>query len=804
MDRYICIHGHFYQPPRENPWLEEIESQDSAYPFHDWNERVTAECYAPNAAARILDSQKKIADIVNNYSKISFNFGPTLLSWMENHAPHVYEAILEADRISQKKFSGHGAAIAQAYNHVIMPLANSRDKETQVVWGIKDFEYRFKRKPEGMWLPETAVDLETLGILAARNIKFTILSPTQAARVRKLDEATWQDTTGGRIDPQIPYLCRLPSGKSIVLFFFNGPISQEVAFAGLLNNGENFARRLIDSFPREESKETFLCHIATDGETYGHHHRFGDMALAYCLEYIQSKNLAKITVYGEFLEKFPPTQEVEILENTSWSCIHGIERWRANCGCHLGVHAHWTQEWRLYLRQSLDWLRDELINSFQKEILRYLKKSWEARDHYIDVILQRSEERLEKFLEGFAKSKLTSEEMVKVIKLLEIQRQAMLMYTSCGWFFDEISGIETIQVMQYAARAIQLMKETNGMDLEKDFLDRLKLALSNVVELKDGARVYERFVAPSIIDLFSVGVHYALSSLFQDYLRQTKIYSYEVEREMYEHKELGSKKLAIGRIKIYSSVTGEEIAMSFAVLHQGEHNLNCGATADLSADLFKRMKEEIWGAFGDENFSAVWNLMDKHFGTHQYSLWDIFKSAQEKILNEILDPTLKGLDRLFRQIYQQNYPLIHAKKDKRISLPKTLATMVEFILHRDLQKFLEDEPLNLEQLQKLIKEVRRRSFELDKGTLSHIASAKVNHLMQNFFANPQETSLMITVDATLRVLDKLPLNLNLWKSENLYFFIKKKFYPMMQEKTKQGDPKAKAWVKVFEDLGKYL
>src|SRR5215472_9342071 len=337
---YVCIHGHFYQPPRENPWLEAVELQDSAYPYHDWNERVTAECYEPNSASRILD-ENRIREITNNYSSISFNFGPTLLSWLHAFSPRVYDAILDADKESQTRFSGHGSALSQCYNHLIMPLANDRDKRTQVVWGIRDFEHRFGRKPEGMWLPETAVDLATLEILAESGIRFTILAPRQARRTRKIGGRNWREVSEERIDPTMVYLLRLPSRRSISLFFYDGPISRGVAFERLLDNGEGFAKRLLGAFSEERAWPE-LVHIATDGETYGHHHRYGEMALTYALEFIQSKQLADITNYGEYLDRHPPTHDVEIFEKSSWSCIHGIERWRADCGCHAG-HAGWNQ-----------------------------------------------------------------------------------------------------------------------------------------------------------------------------------------------------------------------------------------------------------------------------------------------------------------------------------------------------------------------------------------------------------------------------------------------------------------------------
>ncbi|MEO1654657.1 MAG: glycoside hydrolase, partial [Bacteroidota bacterium] len=347
MEKFICIHGHFYQPPRENPWLEEIELQESAEPYHDWNERITAECYNPNGVSRILNGDGQIIDIVNNYSNISFNFGPTLLSWMKDNAPSSYQYILDGDKESIQRFNGHGSAIAQVYNHIIMPLANRRDKETQVIWGIEDFRYRFGREPKGMWLSETAADIESLEVLAKYNIQYTILAPNQARRFRKLGSEEWYEG----VNPKLHYVCRLPSGRSIVLFFYDGEVSQAIAFKGLLKDGEQFANHLIGSFS-EHHEGPQLVHVATDGESYGHHHRHGDMALAYCLRYIEENNLARITNYSEYLSLFPPQYEVEIYDNSSWSCAHGVERWKSNCGCSTGGRPEWNQEWRAPIREA--------------------------------------------------------------------------------------------------------------------------------------------------------------------------------------------------------------------------------------------------------------------------------------------------------------------------------------------------------------------------------------------------------------------------------------------------------------------
>ncbi|HMF75802.1 MAG TPA: DUF3536 domain-containing protein, partial [Bryobacteraceae bacterium] len=428
---YLCIHCHFYQPPRENPWLEEIELQDSAYPYHDWNERITAECYGPNLAARILDEQQRIARIVNNYSKISYNFGPTLLSWAAEHSPTEYKGIIDSDKQSQKYFSGHGSAVAQAYNHMIMPLASRRDKITQIRWGLDDFVFRFGRPPEGMWLPETAVDLETLDLMAEAGINYAILAPHQAKAVRPLEGGDWRDVSGSKIDPTRAYLVKTPSGRAINLFFYDGPISQAVAFEKLLHDGGGFAARLTGAFSSERTWPQ-LMHIATDGETYGHHHRHGEMALAYALNTVETRKTAKITNYGEFLALFPPTHEVLIINNTSWSCVHGVERWRSNCGCN-GGRPGWNQEWRRPLREALDWLRDHITPRFEALGAKLLSDPWAARDGYISVVLDRTSESRVRFGQQHFARILTAEEQVTVWKLMELQRHAMLMYTSCGW-----------------------------------------------------------------------------------------------------------------------------------------------------------------------------------------------------------------------------------------------------------------------------------------------------------------------------------------------------------------------------------
>ena len=802
MNRSVCVHCHFYQPTRENPWLEEVELEDSAYPYHDWNERITAECYAPNTASRILDTDRRIIDIENNYAKISFNVGPTLLSWMERQAPEVYRAIIQADRMSQERFSGHGSAIAQVYNHMIMPLANSRDKRTQVIWGMRDFTYRFGRKPEGMWLAETAVDLETLDILAEHGIIFTILAPHQARRVRKKGEQEWKDVSGGTVDPKMPYQCQIPSGRAITLFFYDGPVSKDVAFGDLLKSGENFAARLLGLFSKKEEPQ--LVHIATDGESYGHHHRFGDMALAYALHHIESRNLARLTNYAEYLENYPPAYEVEIFENTSWSCVHGVERWKSDCGCNTGTHPGWTQGWRAPLREAMNWLRDNLVRIYERQVTPYVRDPWRARNDYIEVMLDRSIQNAETFFSKHLIRDPSSTERVKLLRLSEMQRHAMLMFTSCGWFFDEISGIETLLVMKHASSALQLAKEVSGEDLEPQYIKILERASSNAPELKNGARVWEAFVRPAAIDLLRVGAHYAVSSLFEEYPETIKIGCYTTKGEIYDMIEAGIQRLAVGKASVGSDITGEERAIGFAVMHLGDHNLIGGVREYMGDNPFSLMCQEIKNAFGKSDIPEVIRLMDKHFETHNYSLWHLFRDEQRKVLNQILDSTLKEIEASFRQIYERHYPVMQVMREMRIPLPKAFTTATELLIGTDLRRELKNEGLDFERIQKLVEETKRWSLELDKKSLGFVASQKINSLMQRLSQAPDEVAVLETIENVFRILSALALQLDLWKAQNIYFSIGTQRYDEMEKRSDQGDSGAKQWLAHFNKLGAYL
>jgi alpha-amylase/alpha-mannosidase (GH57 family) len=803
MDRYVCIHGHFYQPPRENPWLEAIELQDSAYPYHDWNERITAECYLPNATSRILDGDGRILRIQNNYSKISFNFGPTLLDWMEGKAPEVYRAVLAADRESRENFSGHGSALAQVYNHMILPLANRRDKFTQVLWGIRDFEHRFGRAPEGLWLSETAADLETLDVLARLGIRFTVLSPHQAHQVRRLRGRNWIDVSGGRIDPSRAYALRLPSGRRMNLFFYDGPISQAVAFEKLLANGENFAARLMSSFSEDRTWPQ-LAHIATDGETYGHHHRFGEMALAYALQHIETNESTRLTNYGEFLEKHPPTHEVRVFENSSWSCIHGIERWRGNCGCNSGMNPGWNQEWRGPLRAALDWLRDRLAQFCEEMGGRWFKDPWAARDDYIRVILDRSPERLEKFFQKHALFPLADMDRVRALKLMEMQRHAMLMYTSCGWFFDDLSGIETIQVIQYAGRAMQLSEELSGDSLEPQFLERLEKAKSNIPDHRDGRHIYEKFVKPAMVNLEKVGAHYAIRSLFEPYAEHDRIYCFAVDREEFKSSEAGKMKLSLGRARFTSRVTGESVLQSFGVLHFGDHNVNGGVREFRGEEAYQSLVQEISDAFSRADLAEVIRLLDRNFGKNIFSLRSLFRDEQRRILIRILESNLADAGAVYRQLYERNAPLMRFLVDLASPLPKSFQAAAEFSLNRSLRDVLMAEEPPLDRVQSLLEEAKGLQIVLDEVSLGYALKETIERTAAKFSAQPAALALLRKLEGLAALARSLPFPVDLWRAQNIFFDVLQTAYPEKRLQAEKGEEEAQAWLEHFRSLGEKL
>ena len=840
-ERYICIHGHFYQPPRENPWLETVETQDSAAPYHDWNDRITAECYAPNGAARIVNAENRIVRILNNYGWISFNFGPTLLSWLKENAPRVYRMILDADLNSRERFSGHGSAMAQVYNHIIMPLASTRDRITQIRWGIADFESRFTRKPEGMWLSETAVDTETLELLAGHEIKFVVLAPGQCARVRPLvspaaknGEAAasncappaagtaipskngstvveainpaidpWTETPDASVDTTQPYVVHLKDGRSIAIFFYDGPRSRAIAFEGLLNDGKNFARRLIGGFTDADRPQ--LVHVATDGESYGHHHRYGEMALAFAMKWIQGGDQARLTNYGEFLAKFPPTCEAQIVEDTSWSCAHGVERWRSNCGCN-GGHQGWNQQWRSPLRAALDWLRDTvapLAEAKAKDLFPDLDR---ARNGYIQVVLDR--EKRDAFLTLYGKPGLSEQQRIDALELMELERHAMLMYTSCGWFFDEISGIETVQIIAYASRVLQLSASlfaAAGAALEPEFIRQLGEAKSNVAAKKDGAAIYNDFVKGMRVGLEQVAAHYAISSIFKTYGSQTDLFCYTIQRQAYEVVSSGRGRIVIGQAHIASNFTEEQETVLFAVLHFGDQNITAAvkpynASAE-SAAAHANFVQQVRTAVIRADFPTVIRLFDSYFPGPSYSIQSLFRDEQLRIVELIMKTTLSEVEDSLITIYRDQAALLHFLSESQLPRPTALNLAANFAINAGLRRALESDPIDAIELRSYLGLARADQVTLDKPLLSYIADQKMKRAMLDLQEETVDTAehsaALENALLVSQTISELPFELNLWQAQNIWYDVYRRI-----GKSCSLDPTS--WCRKFFELGKLM
>lgn len=810
-DIFLTIHGHFYQPPRENPWLEAIELQDSALPFHDWNERINKECYNPNSISKIVDNRNRILDVVNNYEHMSFNFGPTLLSWMEHFAPLTYERIIKADIESVSEHSGHGNAMAQVYNHIIMPLANENDKQTQIKWGIRDFEYRFGRKPEGMWLAETAVDDETLKFLEENGIKFTVLSPYQALKFRQEGDKDWQDVSWGNIDPARSYRYYIKSapGKFIDLFFYDGAISRSVAFDELLKDGNKFIKRLKEGISDCRDYPQ-LINIATDGESYGHHTKFGDMALSYVLKIRAKDEGFKITNYAEYLDKYRSNCEVDIKQASSWSCFHGVGRWKEDCGCSTGGHPGWNQKWRKPLRDALDYLRDELIVVFENEGQKYFGNVWNVRNKYINVILDRNEMNVKKFQQENFKPDLTDDDKVRAMELLEIQRQAMLMYTSCGWFFSEISGIETVQIMKYAARAMQLAARFTSKNLEEKFLEILSQAKSNIPEFGTGKDIFERFVKPSIITVKQIATLWALSSLYQDFEDEENVYCYTITRKAYKKVQKNSSTFIVGHIEIQSKITLQKSNVMFALMQYAGGDFHCTIKEYSDDAEFNRIKNDLIKIYTMNTLTEIIRALDEYFGKEYFTLKDIFIEERRKILQILLKGKLEKFSQTYQEMYDEGKGSIYHLQGLGLSIPDEFKISAEYALSHKFNDivvhsggFVEDDLI--QQATDINFEAKKIDIKLDKSPSNLVFSKKIlqniNRLVHSF--EIQQADVVLEIFDNVR---KLELNVDIAEAQNIYFT---KIYHRIgdiiaSEAFKNKKSSNKRFVEMLLDIGENL
>ena len=721
---FITVHGHFYQPPRDNPYLEAIERQPSASPFHDWNERIHHQCYRPNVFARVLNEQGEVIDIVNNFEYLSFNVGPTLLSWLERHDLEVYQKIIEADRLSCQRLNGHGNAIAQAYNHVILPLANWQDKITQIRWGKEDFQLRFGREPEGMWLPETAVDYPTLEALIEENIRFIILSPAQAQRCRPLPTANhpaprfWQEVGGAQINPTRPYRCYVDGEEFIDIFFYDGPISADMGFHNVLSTSQYFAERLRQAI-QGDHRPSQLINVATDGETFGHHKPGTEKSLAYAFTREFPAREWQVTNYAHYLSQHPPTWEVMLKPVSAWSCPHGVERWRSACGC--GAEPGTYQHWRKPLRNSLDWLRDHLADIFVSEGKKHFIDPWAARNDYIQVLRDRAQ--ITPFLNQHSDHALTPQEQIEALRLLEMQRNALLMYTSCGWFFEEISRPEGVQILRYAARAIELAGELSDQVLETELIKRLAQAPSNNPHFQTAAEIYQELVKTSRISLEQIAAHYALSSLFKPQPQQTQHYAYYITQQDYQRQTIGAVTLAMGELKMQSRTTGETDHVVFGVLHLGGWDFHCCVQPFPGRTAYSQQMEQIFATFKHGSAAKTILAMKAHFGEQSLGLENLFVEKRMEIMQQLAQQTKTRLHELYTQIYRDNYSILVAFHQDQLPVPRELQVAAEITLSQRCLNSLQaleqaEEDLVarheiLEELEAITKEAHHLELTLD-------------------------------------------------------------------------------------------
>ena len=820
----VTVHGHFYQPPRENPYLDAIERQASASPAHDWNERIDNECYRPNAFARILNDRGEVTGIVNNYEYMSFNIGPTLMSWLERYDAEVYQRILEADRKSCQRLNGHGNAIAQVYNHIIMPLANERDKYTQIRWGVADFRSRFNRDPEGMWLAETAVDYATLEVLVAEGIRFIVLAPSQAERCRPLigqnqegeptENSEWHEVGGGQIDPTRPYRCYLkpemrlmadhqlsplsshhlgrrnfqnseapaPNTPYIDIFFYDGPISRDMGFNEVLSSSHHLAGRLGQAVRGDHRPAQLIC-VATDGETFGHHKKGTEKCLAYAFTEEFPRRGWTVTNFAHYISQNPPAWEVELKPVTAWSCSHGVDRWQDDCGC--GGGGGWHLKWRRPLRDTLNWLRDRLIPIYEEAGRKLLRDPWKARDEYIEVIRDRSPANVDSFLERHQVRPLDAGEQVDALRLLEMQRHTLLMFTSCGWFFEEISRPEGVQILRYAARALELAAEVTGVQLEKDFVAQLALVPSNVDYFKTGAEVYRKLVVTAQISLRQVAAHYAISSLFAKYPREQRVYCYQALQEDFQIQRMGSMTLAVGQLQLTSEITRETEVYVFAAFHLGGWDFHCCIQPFGSRRSYTMLKERLFGVMQEASAAHAILEMVRLFGDQSFSLRDLFAEERHRIVQLLSQENLTRLDQLYTQVYRENYGVMMAFHRDELPVPVELQVAAEVALgHRCLTaaKALELETENpealLAEIEAIATEAGHLRCRLNVPEVKEILEKKVwrslEALLQPGSAAEDRSPVKLeadirTIERLIAVGDRLSLGLCLDRSQELYF-----------------------------------
>ena len=723
MERTALIaHGHFYQPPRENPWTGSIGWQAGARPFENWNERIHAESYRPNAFARVLDPYGRVERVVNNYSLINFNFGPTLAAWLERSHPETYARILAADRESTASRGGHGNAIAQGHHHAILPLCNERDLRTEIRWGLADFRRRFRREPESLWLPETACDDRTLGALIDAGLAYVILSPFQAARVRPVGAQVWESIVGDSVDTSRPYRYyhRDGSGRSLAIFFYDGQIAKSVAFDGVLAS----SRLLVERIERAASSRGRLVNFATDGETYGHHFKFGDRCLAYALDTEAARRGFRVTNYGEFLEHNPPAWEVEVRhdaagEGTAWSCAHGLGRWTRDCSCHAGAPEGWNQRWRAPLRRALNFLRDEAARVFERQGGDLFRDPWRARDDYVELLLGargRGE-----FLREHTTRAPDGAGETRALTLLEMQRAALMMFTSCGWFFNDIAGIEPVQNLLYAARVLELIAETGSAPPRGPFLELLAEAESNVPAHGNGADIFRAEVESARVTPPRVAASLAIAGLVAEPESAGVSAGYGFARADSRKVQHGRIALSTERLSLESEATGKRFDFAAASVHFGDVDFYCalGECGDDGAEFAARARK-IHDEFRTASLPTLLRLMREGFGDAEFGLEHLLPEDRQRVYEIVFGRMVGRFSEQYEFLYEENRRNIEMLHDAGFELPTELRAAAEFTVGRRFEAELrrlagDSSPAAPRAAARLAEEIARLGYRVERA-----------------------------------------------------------------------------------------
>lgn len=775
----LVIHGHFYQPPRENPWTDDIEHQPSAHPYPNWNERIARECYRPNAYARIVDNYGRIERIVNNYSHINFNFGPTLLAWLERFHTDTYARILEADRMSVRRRSGHGNAIAQGYHHSILPLCNERDLRTEIRWGIADFRRRFGRAPESLWLPETACNDATLGALIDENLKYVILSPFQAERVRLPGSEVWLSVIDGQLDTTVPYryLHTDGSGRSLAIFFYDGQLAKAIAFDGVLASSHMLLDRCERSVSAGGDSRGGLVHVATDGESYGHHFKFGDRCLAYGLEVEAAARGFWVTNYGEFLARHPPQMEVEIKtgpggEGTAWSCAHGVGRWSRDCSCHASAPEGWNQQWRGPLRAALNYVRDEAARAFEELGADLFRDPWKARDAYVELLTDAQGDRAE-FLERQAGRHLAEAEQKRALTLLELQRSSLLMFTSCGWFFNDISGIETVQVMKYAARVMDFMGELQRPSPREGFLELLAAAHSNLRKHGSGADIFRELVEPVRVTPQRIAASLAISSLVDKSEQDGEVAGHGFSLTDFRQEQHGRLALATGRLILEAVSTGKRLDFAVAAMHVGDIDFYCVLKEFPGAAAFAEATKKLWSQFRTGSVPMLLRLMQEDFGPSDFGLEHLLPAGRQRIYEIVFGRMVGRFSRQYEYLYEENRRNIEMLQQAGFHLPEELRAAAEFTITRRLEREInrfekQNDRAAFHEALRIGHEVARLGYRLDRAGMRRKFENLIEKAVRAAFSEPQTENRHAAL-ALIDLANELSLHANLERAQEIAY-----------------------------------